>query len=124
MPLVEVKLPLDTPRNDRSSPYSLKGVSMRPSLTVPQPLWESPTNESRCAKRESLESTWNSVSICQMAFRPPPSRSCPRRPKRELDDSTSWRLMMAFSPAADPQMVQSVRPASVAPELLGQMISG
>src|SRR5689334_12003395 len=124
MPLVEVKLPLETPRNERSSPYSLKGVSMRPSFTVPQPACDRPTKESRCAKRESLESTWNSVSICQIALSAPPRRSWPRRPKREFEDSTSWRLTIAFSPAAEPQIVQRVRPASVAPELLGQMISG
>src|SRR3954465_580666 len=115
MPLVEGKLPLETPRNDRSSPYSLNGVSRGPSFTGPQPLCESPTNESRCAKRESLESTWNSVSICQMAFSAPPSFSWPRKPKREFEDSISVRLMIALSPAADPQIVQSVVPADVAP---------
>src|SRR6478735_7816516 len=124
MPLVEVKLPLDTPRKERSSPYSLYGVSIRPSFTVPQRLSERPTNESRCAKRESLESTWNSVSICQMAFRLPPSFSWPRRPKREFDDSISVRLMIALSPAAAPQIVHVGEPADVAPELLGNTNSG
>ena len=33
--LVETKLPLETPRKDRSSPYFLNGVSIRPSLMVP-----------------------------------------------------------------------------------------
>src|SRR5689334_25319381 len=124
MPLVEVKLPLDTPRNERSSPYSLYGVSIRPSFTVPQRRSDRPTNESRCAKRESLESTWNSVSICQMALRPPPSFSWPRRPKRELEDSISVFLMIAPSPAADPQIVHRVWPASVAPEPPGKTSSG
>src|SRR6185312_11597327 len=100
--LVEVKLPLETPRNEISSPNVLKGVSMRPSLTVPQALLDKPTNESRWAKAESLESTWNSVSSCQTAFRSRPSFSEPRKPSRELLDAISVREMMLFSPVEVP----------------------
>src|SRR5438477_1299662 len=47
--LVEVKLPLETPRKEMSSPYSLNGVSKRPSFTRPQRSCFRPTHESRCA---------------------------------------------------------------------------
>src|SRR5882672_5257242 len=73
--LVDVKLPLDTPRKEMSSPYSLKGVSKRPSLTVPHAACCSPTHESRCAKAVLLLSRRNCVSSWKIARRPPPSFS-------------------------------------------------
>ena len=97
---------------------------MRPSFTVPHLSWSRPTKESRWAKRESLESTWNSVSIWKMAFRPAPSFSCPRMPKRELEDSISVRRMIEFSPAAGVQIVHVAWDASVAPDPLGNTSSG
>src|SRR4029077_8930041 len=45
----ETKLPLETPRKPSTSPNFLNGVSMLPSLTVPQ-LAARPTKESRLAK--------------------------------------------------------------------------
>src|SRR5215831_19089847 len=49
MLLVDTKLPLEMPRNERSSPKVLNGVSMRPSFTVPQAMLARPTKESRWA---------------------------------------------------------------------------
>src|SRR5688572_22596155 len=122
--LVEVKLPLETPRNDTSSPYSLNGVSKRPSFTVPQPLCARPTNESRCAKPVLLLSRRNCVSSWKIAFRFGPSFSWPRTPKRELEDSISVRSMIRFSPSAGRQIVQVAVPVDVAPFDDGNTSSG
>ncbi len=122
--LVDVKLPLDTLRNEMSSPYSLNGVSKRPSFIRPQRSCDRPTHESRCANAVLLLSTRNWVSSWKIAFRPPPRRSWPRTPKRELLDSISVRVMIALLPCAAPANVAVAALAAVAPLLVWRTSSG
>ncbi len=114
MALVEVKFPLETLRKEMSSPYSLNGVSKRPSFTRPHLSCDRPTHESRCANAELLLSTRNWVSSWNTAFRPPPSFSWPRTPKRELLDSISLRVMMLSVPVGGAAKVATGVPACVA----------
>src|SRR5258706_9113538 len=84
----DTKLPLETPRKPSVSPYFLNGVSMLPSLTVPQPV-SRPANESRLAKEVvevalSLAFPSSILTVCSswpIALNPPPRFLLPRKPR-------------------------------------------
>src|SRR5882762_5652586 len=112
--LVCTKLPLETPRKPTTSPAFLKGVSMKPSLKVPQPA-SMPRKLSRVASVPSTPSSIGTTdSTCQIALIPLPIDLPPLNPRYELPISISPRFVMLEFPPFDTGGV----PATLVPDVM------
>jgi hypothetical protein len=96
---------------------------MRPSLIVPHGRAKA---DERVALRRSAVVAVDAecVSSWKIALRPPPSFSEPRKPKRELLDSISLRVMIGVAALGGPAKVAVADPAGVAPLPFWRTISG